>query len=188
MKNTSRVKLRALTEGAVFVALAQILGYLKLFELPNGGSICLAMLPIFIYCARWGFGKGMLASFAFSVLQLLLDGAYAWGWQSMIGDYILAFSVLGLAGLFHKQKYGFFTGTVVGCAARFLVAYIVGATIWAEYMPETFFGMTMTTPWFYSALYNGSYMLIDMILCLAVGALLWKPLGKYIRGEDLAAK
>ena len=67
-------------------------------------------------------------------------------------------------------------------------AYIVGATIWAEYMPETFFGMTMTTPWFYSALYNGSYMLIDMILCLAVGALIWKPLGKYIRGEDLAAK
>ena len=188
MKSTSRVKLRALTEGAVFVALAQILGYLKLFELPNGGSICLAMLPIFIYCARWGFGKGMLASFAFSVLQLLLDGAYAWGWQSMIGDYILAFSVLGLAGLFHKQKYGFFTGTVAGCVARFLVAYIVGATIWAEYMPETFFGMTMTTPWFYSALYNGSYMLIDMILCLAVGALIWKPLGKYIRGEDLAAK
>ena len=188
MKSTSRMKLRALTEGAVFVALAQILGYLKLFELPNGGSICLAMLPIFIYCARWGFGKGMLASFAFSVLQLLLDGAYAWGWQSMIGDYILAFSVLGLAGLFHKQKYGFFTGTVAGCVARFLVAYIVGATIWAEYMPETFFGMTMTTPWFYSALYNGSYMLIDMILCLAVGALIWKPLGKYIRGEDLAAK
>ena len=39
MKSTSRMKLRALTEGAVFVALAQILGYLKLFELPNGGSI-----------------------------------------------------------------------------------------------------------------------------------------------------
>ena len=182
MKSTSRVKLRALTEGAVFVALAQILGYLKLFELPNGGSICLAMLPIFIYCARWGFGKGMLASFAFSLLQLLLDGAYAWGWQSMIGDYILAFSVLGLAGLFHKQKYGFFTGTVAGCAARFLVAYIVGATIWAEYMPETFFGMTMTTPWFYSALYNIAYMGIDCILILVIGFLLMKtPAKKYLQ-------
>ena len=187
MKNTSRVKLRALTEGAVFVALAQILGYLKLFELPNGGSICLAMLPIFIYCARWGFGKGMLASFAFSVLQLLLDGAYAWGWQSMIGDYILAFSVLGLAGLFHKQKYGFFTGTVVGCVARFLVAYVVGATIWAEYMPETFFNMTMTTPWFYSALYNGAYMLPDMVILLVIGVILMKtPAKKYVTGQDLA--
>ena len=188
MKTNTHLKLRALCEGAIFVALAQVISYLKFFELPQGGSITVGMLPIFLFCARWGFGPGILASITYSLLQLLLDGAYAWGWQSMIGDYILAFSVLGLAGLFHKQKYGFFTGTVVGCVARFLVAYVVGATIWAEYMPESFFGMTMTTPWFYSALYNGSYMLIDMILCLAVGALLWKPLGKYIRGEDLAAK
>ena len=188
MKTNTHLKLRALCEGAIFVALAQVISYLKFFELPQGGSITVGMLPIFLFCARWGFGPGMLASITYSLLQLLLDGAYAWGWQSMIGDYILAFSVLGLAGLFHKQKYGFFTGTVVGCVARFLVAYVVGATIWAEYMPESFFGMTMTTPRFYSALYNGSYMLIDMILCLAVGALLWKPLGKYIRGEDLAAK
>ena len=188
MKTNTHLKLRALCEGAIFVALAQVISYLKFFELPQGGSITVGMLPIFLFCARWGFGPGMLASITYSLLQLLLDGAYAWGWQSMIGDYIMAFSVLGLAGLFHKQKYGFFTGTVVGCVARFLVAYVVGATIWAEYMPESFFGMTMTTPWFYSALYNGSYMLIDMILCLAVGALLWKPLGKYIRGEDLAAK
>lgn len=85
MKTNSRMKLRALTEGAVLVALAQILGYIKLYELPNGGSVCLSMLPIFVYCARWGFGKGLLASFAFSLLQLLLDGAYAWGWQSMLG-------------------------------------------------------------------------------------------------------
>ena len=188
MKTNSHLKLRALCEGAIFVALAQVISYLKFFELPQGGSVSVGMLPIFLFCARWGFGPGMLASITYSLLQLLLDGAYAWGWQSMIGDYILAFSVLGLAGLFHKQKYGFFTGTVVGCVARFLVAYVVGATIWAEYMPENFFGMTMTTPWFYSALYNGSYIVIDMILCLAVGALLWKPLGKYIRGEDLAAK
>ena len=185
MKSTSRMKLRALTEGAVFVALAQILGYLKLFELPNGGSICLAMLPIFIYCARWGFGKGMLASFAFSVLQLLLDGAYAWGWQSMIGDYIVAFTVLGVAGLFHKQKAGFFIGTVVGSLARFLVAWYVGAVVWGEYMPDTFFGMTMTSPWFYSLLYNGSYMLPSIILCVVVFALLYKPLKKYFTAADL---
>ena len=182
----NNLKLRCLTEGAIFVALAQVLSYLKLFELPQGGSIVVAMLPIFIYCARWGFGPGMLASFVYSVLQLLLDGAYAWGWQSMLGDYIVAFTVLGLAGLFRARKGGFFIGILVGSLARFLVHYVVGATVWAEYMPETFFGMTMHTPWFYSLLYNGSYMLIDMLLCLAVGALLWKPMGKYIRGEDLA--
>jgi len=181
----SHLKLRALCEGAVFVALAQVISYLKLFELPNGGSITVGMLPIFIYCARWGFGPGMLASISYSILQLLLDGAYAWGWQSMIGDYIVAFSVLGVAGLFYKHKYGLFIGTVAGCFARFVVAYLVGATIWAEYMPESFFGMTMVSPWIYSALYNGSYIVLSMILCLVAGWLLYKPMKKYILGEDI---
>ena len=58
------------------------------------------------------------------------------------------------------------------CSARFLVHYVVGATIWAEYMPETFFNMTMTTPWFYSALYNGAYMLPDMVILLVIGVIL----------------
>jgi len=187
MKSTSKLTLRALTEGAIFVAMAQILGYIKLFSLPNGGSITLNMLPIFIYCARWGFGPGMLASIALSLLQLLLDGAYAWGWQSIIGDYIIAYSVLGIAGLFHKQKNGFFIGTVAGSLARFVAAWVVGATVWGEYMPDTFFGMTMTSPWFYSAIYNGSYLVVDMIICLAAAWLLYKYMGKYVRGEDLTA-
>lgn len=185
MKSTSHLKLRALTEGAVMVALAQILGYIKLFALPNGGSITLNMLPIFIFCARWGFGAGMLASFSLSLLQLLLDGAYAWGWQSIIGDYIVAYSVLGVAGLFHAKKNGFFTGMAAGGLARFLVAWYVGAVVWGEYMPESFFGMTMTTPWVYSALYNGSYLLINICLCMLLGLLMWRKLGRYIRGEDL---
>ena len=169
-QSKSHLRLRALCEGAVFIALAQVLSYLKLFELPQGGSITIEMLPIFLYCARWGFGPGMLASFAYSILQAVLSSTYAWTWQSLIGDYLLAFTVLGFAGACSKLKGGFFIGTVVGSVARFLVHYVVGATIWAEYMPETFFG---------------SYMLIDMVIVLIVGALLWKPLKKYITGEDL---
>ena len=149
MKTKSHLKLRALCEGAIMVALAYVLSFIKLFELPQGGSIDIGMLPIFLYCARWGFGPGLLASFVYSFLQLLQGGGFVIGWQSILGD------------------------------------YIVGATIWAAYMPDTFFGMTMTSPWFYSALYNGSYMLVDMIVCVVVGWALWKPLGKYIRGEDL---
>ena len=145
----------------------------------------MAMLPIFLYCARWGFGPGMLASVVYSVLQLTLDGAYAWGWQSMLGDYIIAFSVLGLAGLFHKQKYGFFIGIVVGSLARFLVHYVVGATVWAEYMPDSFFGMSMHTPWFYSLLYNLAYMLPNTVITLVVFAALWAPMKKYLTGADL---
>ncbi len=187
MKATTKNRLRALCEGAIMVALAQVLSMLKLWELPQGGSVTLGMLPIFLYCTRWGFGPGMLASAAYAVLQLVFDGAYAWGWQSMVGDYLLAFAVLGVAGIFSKSKLGFFWGTVAGCNARFLVHYVVGATVWAEYMPEKFFGMTMTTPWFYSALYNGSYMLVDMVLILIVGVILYKVMPRQMTSQRLAS-
>lgn len=182
MEQTKRNKfhraLLALCEGAVMVALAQVLGYLKLWEMPNGGSVTFIMLPIFIYCVRWGFGNGMLAAFALSLLQFLLDGGFSIGWQSMLGDYIVAYSAIGVAGLFSKCKYGFFWGTLVGSLARFIVVYVTGATLWAEYMPDEFFGMTMTSPWLYSAIYNGIYVVLCMALCLVVGAVLWKPFGK----------
>lgn len=175
--------LRTLTEGAILIAMAEILSFLPLYKMPWGGSLDLAMLPIIVFCVRWGFGPGLIVSFAHALLQTLFEGGIAIGWQSIIGDFIVAYTVLGLAGLF-KGK--FFPATVVACAARFLVHYVVGATIWAEYMPETFFNMTMTTPWIYSALYNAAYMLPDMLVILLVGVILMKtPAKKYVTGEDL---
>ena len=182
---TQHRSVRALCEGAIMVALAQILAYLKLYELPQGGSITLAMVPIFFFAVRWGWKKGLGCAFVFGLLQLLLDGGFAIGWQSMLGDYLIAFGVLGLAGIFTGKPYSIFAGTVVGSVARFLVHWVVGATIWAEYMPDEFFGMTMTSPWIYSALYNGSYMLPDMIVSLVVFAVFYVPLKKYLLGEDL---
>ena len=174
-----RNSLRALCEGAILIALAEILSFLPLYKLPWGGSIDLAMLPILIFACRWGFGPAMLVSCTHAVLQTLFEGGIAIGWQSIVGDYLVAYSVLGLAGIF-KGK--FCLGATVACAARFLVHYVVGATIWAEYMPERFFGMTMTTPWFYSALYNGAYMIPDLALILVAYLLLSKtPLSKYLK-------
>ena len=180
-----KMTLRCLCEGAIMLALAQVLGYLKLWTLPNGGSVTLSMLPIFIFCIRWGVCPGLLASFAFGLLQLFLDVAYAAGWQSIIGDYLLAFAVMGFAGLFRGKKHGFYFGALLGTFLRFLVHYVTGATLWAEYMPPEFFGMTMTSPWIYSALYNGSFLLLSLALTLIVAALLEKPMGKYLHGEDL---
>ena len=178
----SHATLRSLCEGAVMIALAEILSFLPLYKMPWGGSVDLAMLPIFVFCVRWGFGPGILVSAAHAILQTLFEGGIAIGWQSIIGDFLLAYTILGVAGLFHKTKGGFFWGTFVGCAARFLVHYVVGATIWAEYMPEQFFGMTMTTPWFYSFLYNIAYMGMDCILILLVGFLLCKtPAASYLK-------
>ncbi|MBR3569611.1 MAG: energy-coupled thiamine transporter ThiT [Oscillibacter sp.] len=182
-----RRNLRRLVEGAVMVAIAQVLSMIILGKLPQGGSVCLGMLPIFLYSVRWGAGAGLMSGFALGVLQFLSDGGIALGWQSIIGDYLVAFTVLGVAGVFRGRKYGVYFGTVAGSAARFLVHYVVGATIWREYMPDVFFGLTMTSPWFYSLLYNGSYMLIDMALCLLVFALLQKPMGKYLAGDDIRA-
>ena len=174
-----------LCEGAIMVAVAQVLGYLKLWEMPWGGSICLSMLPIFLFACRWGLIPGLMSGFVLGILQFMFDGGFALGWQSIIGDYLVAFMAVGLAGLFRGKSWSIYAGTVAGSAARFLVHYVVGATIWAEYMPETFFGMTMTTPWFYSLLYNGFYMVIDMALCLLIFWLARRPMQKYYVGADI---
>ena len=180
--NKAHLRIRMLCEGALMVVLAQILGYLKLWTMPWGGTICLVMLPIFFFSCRWGLTPGLMSGLVLGVLQFTFDGGIALGWQSIIGDYLLAFIVLGFAGLFHGKPSSLFIGTVVGSAARFLVHYVVGATIWAAYMPETFFGMTMTTPWLYSALYNGAYMLPDLVLIIAAYFALSKtPLAPYLQ-------
>ena len=176
---------RALTEGAVLIAAAQVLSYLKIWRMPWGGSITLSMVPIVLYAVRWGLGPGLLAGFILGTLQFALDGGFVLGWQSIVGDYLLAYTALGLAGLAFRKKAGVFTGTLIGGLGRFLVAYVVGATLWAQYMPDSFFGMTMTSPWFYSLLYNLAYMLPNIAAALLIFALLYKPLGKYLRGEDL---
>lgn len=177
--------IRMLCEGAILVAVAQALGYLKLWEMPWGGSVSLSMLPIFLFACRWGLAPGLMSGFVLGVLQFMFDGGFALGWQSIIGDYLVAFTAVGFAGLFRGKDWSVYAGTVAGSAARFLVHYVVGATVWAEYMPETFFGMTMTTPWFYSFLYNGFYMVIDMALCLLVFWLARKRMQKYYIGADI---
>lgn len=183
----SRTHVRMLCEGAILIAVAQILSMIKLWEMPWGGSVVLAMVPLVLFAVRWGLGSGLTAGFAFGVLQFLFDGGFAIGWQSIIGDYLLAFTVLGLAGLMKGKRGGIYLGTVIGGVARFLVHYVVGATIWAEYMPESFLGLAMDNPWFYSLLYNMLYMGPNILITLLVFALLQKPMGKYFRGEDLQA-
>jgi len=183
-KQMSNKKIKAMTEGAILVAAATALSYVKLLELPQGGSVCIGMLPIFLFCARWGWKESFLTAFAYGMLQLIFDGAYAVGPTSMVMDYVLAFGVLGVACFFRKMKGGVFTGTVVGCLCRFVVHFISGVTIYRIYEPTQLFNTTFTNPWIYSAAYNGSYVFIDMVLCLVITALLYKPLRKYFCPQD----
>lgn len=179
-------KVRALCEAAIFIALAQILSYIKLYELPNGGSIDVAMLPIILFSVRWGLLPGLGAGFVYGLLQYFLGSGFAIDWTTIICDYLIAYALLGLgAGVFKGRKYGVYFGTLLGGFLRFMAHFVVGAVVWGKYMPDEFFGMTMTSEWFYSFLYNISYMLPDIIVCLILFALLYKPLKKYFTGEDI---
>ena len=186
MKTNTHLRVRALTEGAILVALAFVLSFVKLFELPNGGSLTPAMFPILLYALRFGLGRGFAAGFVFGLLQLLFDGAYAWGWQSMVLDYLLAFAPLGLAGIFRGKAWGIFPGTVIGCLVRFLVHHISGITIYRIIEPTNIPGIgTFDNPHLYSLAYNGSYMLPNMLLAMLLAGALYVPLKRYFAGQDL---
>ena len=185
MRAQSHLRLRMLCEGAMMVALAQILSYVKLAEAPNGGSITPAMLPILIYAVRWGLRPGLGAGFLFGLLQLIFDSAYAWGWQSMLLDYLCAFTPLGLAGLFRRKAWGIFPGTVLGCAARFAVHFLSGVTIYKIVAPTEFLNHTFTSPALYSLVYNGSYMLPNAVIALVLAAALFVPLKPFLLGRDI---
>ena len=185
MNSKSHLRVRMLCEGALMVAMAQVLAYVKLAEAPNGGSITPAMFPILFFAVRWGLRPGLMAGFVFGLLQLIFDGAYAWGWQSMLLDYLAAFTPLGLAGLFKGKPWGLFAGTAAGCAGRFVIHYISGVTIYKIIAPTEFLQWTFTSPAAYSLIYNGSYMLPNMLIALVLAAVLYRPLKRYVLGSDL---
>ena len=185
-KPTNHQRVRALCEGAIFVALAFVLSFVKLYELPNGGSLTPAMFPILLYALRFGLGRGLAAGFIFGLLQLIFDGAYAWGWQSMVLDYLLAFTPLGLAGIFKGKAWGIFPGTLLGCLGRFIVHHISGITIYKIIEPTSVPGFgTYDNPHLYSLVYNGSYMIPNTLLALLLAGVLYVPLKRYFAGDDL---
>ena len=184
--STNHLRIRALTEGAMLVAASQVLSLIKLYEFPQGGSVTAAMFPILLYAVRWGLGRGLLAGFVFGALQLIFDGAYAWGWQSMVLDYLLAFTPLGLAGLFRGKTWGIFPGTILGCAARFAVHYFSGVTVYRINMPTEIPGFgVFDSAEIYSLVYNGCYMLPSCIIALVIAAALYVPMKPFFTGRDL---
>jgi thiamine transporter len=186
-KNMSK-NTKALCEGAIMVALAQILGFIVLWRMPQGGSINLAMLPLIFFGIRYGAGWGALAGFVSGTLDYIIGNGIAIDWTTILCDYMLAFALLGLgAGLFRGKKFAPYFGTVVGGGLQFLSSYLVGVFVWGRWMPDEFLGLTMTTPWLYSFLYNIIWALPDVIITLIVFALLdrIKPIHRLLYRKDL---
>ena len=189
MTNKSHLHIRALCEGAILLALAVVLNYLSkaiFANMPNGGSISLAMFPILLYAHRWGLGRGLLVGFSYGLVDMLLDGGYAWGWQSILLDYLVAYTALGLGGIFKGHAWGIFPGIALGCAGRFAVHYLSGVTIYRILVPTEITGFgTFSNAYVYSLIYNGIYMLPNTVIALILAALLVVPMKKYFSGSDL---
>ena len=179
---------KAICEGAIMVALALILGQLRLYRLPNGGSITIAILPLVFFAVRYGLGWGFLAGFAYGGLDYIVGSGIAIDWTTIICDYFLAYGLLGLgAGLLKGRKWGACFGTLAGGVLMFLSSYLVGVFVWGKWMPEEFLGMTMTTPWFYSFLYNIMWAGPDILLTLIIFVILYqvKPMQRFLLRQDL---
>ena len=136
-------KTRTLVECALMIALGTVLANIKIFEMPNGGSITLlSMLPFILVSYRHGTKWGLFTGFVNSLLQMLL-GFYAPpapGLLPLVGmillDYVLAFTLLGLAGAiakpFKNRLVGVAVGTAAVCGIRFLCSFLSGVLIWGQ--------------------------------------------------------
>ena len=186
MKQNS--SLRPLCECAVFTAMALALSYVKI---PTGmafggfgGSIDLVMIPLILCAVRWGTLWGLGSGLVFGTLKFFFAGGSAINWQSMLLDYSLAYMMVGLAGVLKGRSNLAWVAALIGCAGRFVIHFISGVTIYAQYV-EPIFGWNGKSSFIYSILYNGSYMIPNTVIAVLALALLQKPLGNLLRQEDL---
>ena len=177
MKNNTK----KLVLGAIMVALATVLSMVRIYKLPWGGSITLlSMLPLALYSIKYGVKWGVGVSFVYALgqfLQGVTDGLFGWGLTPtmliacIILDYILAFSVIGLAGMFRKKGIvGAISGIVIALLLRLSSHFLSGIIIWKSF-GQLWNGFSTDNTYLYSLLYNGTYMLPEIIFTV-IGAIL----------------
>lgn len=182
-QNTSRA-VKILVESALMVAFATVLSMLKLIEMPYGGSVTLASaVPVLIIAYRHGTKAGLITGAVFAATQQLLglnNLSYVTGWQSTLAvimlDYMLAFTVIGLGGIFKgkimspdtpaakRQAVEMACGMALVSFIRYILHTVAGATVWA--------GLSIPTSaaLLYSIGYNATYMIPETIVNVAVAA------------------
>jgi thiamine transporter len=161
---------KILSEIIIFVSMAGALALVShfFFELPQGGTINIGMVPIFWLALRRGPKIGIFAGAVFGVVDLAIE-PFVINPVQFILDYPLAFACLGLAGFFRQLTVaGPVAGVVVGGTCRFISHFVSGVVYFASYAPP---GMS---PAVYSIIYNGTYMIPSIIICAIVIGLLQK--------------
>jgi thiamine transporter len=163
----ARERILRLTETAIAVALVAVLSNIKVYQMPQGGSITAgSMVPVFYIALRWGAPWGMLAGALAGVVNYLTDPYFVHPVQVLL-DYPVAFGALGLAGLLQRWPA---VGVVVGGAGRFLSHVLSGVVFFASFAPKG------TSPLVYSLIYNGSYMLPEIVISIVLTLLLLRNL------------
>jgi len=165
---------RKLVECALLIAVGTVLSLAKIVDMPYGGSVTLAsMLPVILISYRHGLGWGMGSGVAYAVVQQLLglkSLSYVTTWQSILAvillDYIVAFAVCGLGGIFRKclknQSVALVCGSLFVSVLRYLCHVISGATVWAGISIPTQAAIA------YSLVYNATYMVPEAIVLVLV--------------------
>ncbi|MDR0819706.1 MAG: energy-coupled thiamine transporter ThiT [Oscillospiraceae bacterium] len=186
--NTSK-KTLMLCEGAVCVALSVALSYLKIDVGAQGGSLNFTMIPLILFAVHiGGVSWGVLAGFVFGTLKFFLAEGFAINWESMLLDYSVAYAAVGLAGLMKdKGPMGYLVGALIGCFARFIIHWISGVTIYAEYAEGTYLGVNTEQVWWYSAIYNGFYMAFNTVAAVIITPVIGTALDKVRLTERKAA-
>ena len=175
------VKTRKLVESALMIALAMVLNTIKfggLWAFGGGVTVC-SMVPLVLISFRWGWKWGGFTAFVFSLLQMIqgIDNVqyatcFGMALAIILLDYVLAYSVIGFSGIFDhviKNRRGAIAlGTAVTVLIRFGCHFLSGWLIWDALWPNEF---GWAGP-YYSLIYNGSYMLPELIITVLVSVLL----------------
>lgn len=157
---------RMLANAALCLALAFVLSYIKLFDLPQGGAVTAAsLLPIVAFAYSYGLAPGLVVGVAYGLLQMIQDPWIVTPVQAIL-DYPLAFACIALAAVARKlpDSWGWLAGMALAAVGRFVCHTFTGVVFFAEYAEGT--GMS---PFVYSVSYN-SFVFVDMAICAVVMA------------------
>lgn len=157
---------RMLANAALCLALAFVLSYIKLFDLPQGGAVTAAsLLPIVAFAYSYGLAPGLVVGVAYGLLQMIQDPWIVTPVQAIL-DYPLAFACIALAAVARKlpDSWGWLAGMALAAVGRFVCHTLTGVVFFAEYAEGT--GMS---PFVYSVSYN-SFVFVDMAICAVVMA------------------
>ncbi|MCH3965348.1 MAG: energy-coupled thiamine transporter ThiT [Clostridium sp.] len=152
-----------ITQIGIALALATILKVFRIYHFPQGGSITLgSMVPILLMAFLYGPEVGFLTGFLYGIITLILD-PYILQPVQVLFDYPLPFMALGITGYFRSHK---LLGTASAIFMRFICHFISGILFFGSFAPK---GMS---PVIYSLSLNGSFMLIEGIICIVIMAAL----------------